>query len=125
MLPGGDELAGQQGAGSPRPFHRPTTRHERLGPVEKSAQLHAIGIDSTLGDHLLGVLKHCRGVRALVGVDSDTNTGILLGRSVGLPAADNPYAGLVVDPVSSHAGGRAPRWWTLRSKANPKAAGHS
>jgi hypothetical protein len=43
----------------------------------------------------------------------------------GLPAADSPYAGLVADPVSSHADGQEPGGRPLRSKANPKVAGHS
>jgi hypothetical protein len=56
-------------------------------------------------------------------VHSDNEHGVLLGRWVGMPAADSPYAGLDADPVSSHADGQEPGDEPLRSKPTRRRQG--
>src|SRR6266446_2789185 len=71
VLPGGNELLGQQVTQAARPFHRPRPLPERRRPVEQPLDLARAGPDLHLAERPLTIVDGHRGVRPLVRIDTD------------------------------------------------------
>jgi hypothetical protein len=96
MFAGGDELLGQQVAHAIGALDGPHTRRERRRPRQQLVDLDLTRPDPLVRELLLGGADRHRGVRRLVGVDTDDHLhGFLRGYRVGGTAAGTPASGSV------------------------------